>query len=578
MSDRYSTLFLIEHERLRGTDLLEDVARLVLRDSAGDGFGLTFKNDWTDARGTFRVEGERFANGSARWRMQHTSSDRQKPVTLDVRLATAGDEVECVVSEGSSGMPGARVQVSTAPAIVPTLLSAYHGSAFGELLESRATSYDDMAIRAFTDRLRDPNRAMPLVVVTRRNSNGASLVDADKLSRQFAGLATVAVLEDKEASLRLSAEVGQLFSCYDGAIRVYWQHCNPGVDDPYQHPLFFPWTIESDPERVCNDIFNRLCREALRTLPASGPVWRAAGGREATAPAPSMRAPGTVPRAAQAPPAPAPAEPVVDVLSDILDRWKRLRPDPEPAPPPVPEPLPAVDRAPTADEAAATPLEVLPVEQVALEQPSTVQPKTVDADLVEIILRLEDGQRALLDMLAEQDQRLAILESFYQETQLKQAEEAAESTESYRFRNVAEAVRAARQAFPHLVFLPSANRSSRNSPYRYPSRVYSAFQAMEDVAQQRLADPNFGQGMREVFAQYGIVYESHLSDTTGSGNTALPYTFRHKDRHILMEAHIKLGNSRDPANCLRLHFEWDREDGQWVIGHVGIHLPNTLSN
>ena len=49
-------------------------------------------------------------------------------------------------------------------------------------------------------------------------------------------------------------------------------------------------------------------------------------------------------------------------------------------------------------------------------------------------------------------------------------------------------------------------------------------------------------------------------------------TFEYKGQPLLMLQHLKIGVKDSPNRTLRLHFEWDAEDGVVVIGHCGAHL------
>jgi hypothetical protein len=129
---------------------------------------------------------------------------------------------------------------------------------------------------------------------------------------------------------------------------------------------------------------------------------------------------------------------------------------------------------------------------------------------------------------------------------------------------------------PHLEFLESALRSARRSPYRYPDRVFTAFEVMEALAYQRMEGP-FGQSLKDVFATHGLDYVPHLSDTSSGGRIGKEHRFRSEGEDVLMEPHLRFGRDFDPQNSLRVHFEWVEESKRWTIAYVGRHLPNTKS-
>jgi hypothetical protein len=126
------------------------------------------------------------------------------------------------------------------PRIVHELLRLpgvwYHGSS---RLRQR------LSIKGFDDgeglaaEIDHPTRAVPMVVVS-TDEGRLTLPDLDeKLAHDLAGLANVVVLDD-DASWALTDNLGTPFSCYAGAVRLYWPHFSLG-DDRFTHPL---WTRE----------------------------------------------------------------------------------------------------------------------------------------------------------------------------------------------------------------------------------------------------------------------------------------------------------------------------------------------
>lgn len=92
------------------------------------------------------------------------------------------------------------------------------------------------------DVLCNPERTLPVVVLSPDAWSGRLSLDPRSLHSKLAGSAEVAVLGDKFAAFAWTDEVGKLLSCFDGAVRVYW----PGFtldDQPRQHPLHLATTI-----------------------------------------------------------------------------------------------------------------------------------------------------------------------------------------------------------------------------------------------------------------------------------------------------------------------------------------------
>lgn len=82
-------------------------------------------------------------------------------------------------------------------------------------------------------------RALPLVVVSHDFTGTGSNELGSQLADALAGIANVVDIDD-EAAWGLTDELGRTFSCFGGAVRLYW----PGfstTDDRFLHPL---WTAE----------------------------------------------------------------------------------------------------------------------------------------------------------------------------------------------------------------------------------------------------------------------------------------------------------------------------------------------
>ena len=90
------------------------------------------------------------------------------------------------------------------------------------------------------DEIWDQDRGLPIVVVS--EFNGATLLPniSEQLARDLVGLAKV-VQVDEDVSWVISESQGREWSCYMGALRLYWPFQATKYDpfSPYSHPL---WT------------------------------------------------------------------------------------------------------------------------------------------------------------------------------------------------------------------------------------------------------------------------------------------------------------------------------------------------
>jgi hypothetical protein len=90
------------------------------------------------------------------------------------------------------------------------------------------------------------DRAWPVVVVSRSEPSGATLLDPSTLCRELAGLAHVRVLSSSAASWELTHAIGQEYSVWRGAVRVYFAEFSGDGDDFRRHRVTFPDHVDSD--------------------------------------------------------------------------------------------------------------------------------------------------------------------------------------------------------------------------------------------------------------------------------------------------------------------------------------------
>lgn len=118
-------------------------------------------------------------------------------------------------------------------------------------------------------RLLSKSRRLPIVLVSRTAVFDKWLVDPAELADRLAGIAEVNVLDDKWAGYALSDEVGKMYSCYNGAVRLYWPDFDPG-ESPYS-PVYVPERVSTLGGKLVELIFRQLAAiSAFRFVP--GPV------------------------------------------------------------------------------------------------------------------------------------------------------------------------------------------------------------------------------------------------------------------------------------------------------------------
>lgn len=143
-------------------------------------------------------------------------------------------------------------------------------------------------------------------------------------------------------------------------------------------------------------------------------------------------------------------------------------------------------------------------------------------------------------------------------------------------RTVVEAAeRAAADFGQTLVFLPDAVESARQSPYRWPDKVYGLFEALDELTRLWQSRGSIGTGWHDALKPKGYDYAEFISPTA-RGKYGEEYTFRYEGRPVLFEHHVTLG-ARSADTCISIHWHRDEAKKRLIIGWCGKHLSNTQS-
>jgi hypothetical protein len=166
----------------------------------------------------------------------------------------------------------------------------------------------------------------------------------------------------------------------------------------------------------------------------------------------------------------------------------------------------------------------------------------------------------------------------YDEDSEAEGDEAADLIESGEaeksFLNVAEAVEAAKANFPHLYFLPDAQKSAKASPFRRPGKVYTCLSVLAEIS-EKWAEEGSGFSWASAFKTAGFHLSEHQS-MTSLGKWGTEYEHVYEGEKRLFELHVTIGGG-NPAGCISIHFLRDTNKKRVVIGWVGRHKTNTKS-
>ncbi|MBL8880485.1 MAG: hypothetical protein JNG88_15335 [Phycisphaerales bacterium] len=439
---------------------------------------------------------------------------------VQVTIAQASGRVECAivirVSSSSFSIIPARFTLRR-PGLVRTLIESLPCKNASVRLQRTARELSVGDLREFVSlSLANPQRALPVVVVSKDVFSEKPAVDPDDLADRLVGLAEVAVTADKWAGFQLTDELGtKSLSCYDGAVRLYW----PGFSvyaQPANHPLWLKGQIEwhESNGRPLSDFLMKMLAGIASFRHTDGKTIRAA--REAVRRERAKHLEDLRAKVAKGGEGQAELESLINDLWTENDKLKKER-----------------------DEAFA---------------------------------RRDEVERDLQAAKAN-------LETMYQyqsEAEPTKATPQAAPAEAV-FSNVLEATRAAADEFcENLLFLDSAFDAAKDSPFQRPERVKEALQAIDEVCREWRTSLESGVSMgtwESAFERRGFDYKNEISQTTRT-KFGHEYMFMYKGKKRLFEKHITDG-AKQAQKCFSIHMYRDEDERRVVIGHVGRHLTNT---
>ena len=139
------------------------------------------------------------------------------------------------------------------PRIVGILLKEFRCSCGDSELSLEPNEIEVGQIHDFVaNRLLSRTRRIPIVLLSRASALEKMLVDPNRLADRLAGIAETYSLKDKWAGFELTDSIGKIYSCYNGALRIYW----PGFDptrSPFS-PIYLPEKLTQIGDRVTDEL------------------------------------------------------------------------------------------------------------------------------------------------------------------------------------------------------------------------------------------------------------------------------------------------------------------------------------
>lgn len=187
-------------------------------------------------------------------RTQISVGSNDRTVSAYIQLEAAG---------GAYQLGPLKVDIKS-PVIVRTIASAFDDWQVGTLpvLTKALTFAGDQGGLDLAEAIWHPDRNLPLAVLSGYEDRTLSDDLPGELAADLCGVAIVATL-DERAAWRLTLERGKEWSCFNGAIRLYWP--SPGRYKPMQHPLWTRTSLLANSMSAA-DAASRLRRKLRREL------------------------------------------------------------------------------------------------------------------------------------------------------------------------------------------------------------------------------------------------------------------------------------------------------------------------
>ena len=511
MAEYYRTIFTIE-ESTQGLGLLEKVSSEA-RKWAGHEFGEPLDDVRGDLEGT---EGRlRFgARGLDDSGIFHLVWDRpdHKDAGLGWRLGLR------LATEGDDIEADVEVQGLKEGAddlrvrhldIISILFTKFHCVLDGKRLSAAARKIAIAQAASFRNELLNPHRSAPLLVV----SEGT--MDADYLQRQLLGLVTV-VSYDRDTAWEISKNLPRALRCYDGAIRLYSPGCSD-KDVSQQHPYWLPSDVKHlGLERMGlilrDECVNRLPRQGRRRL-----------------------------------------------FSQVRDKIRR-------------EDMNYLEiklEQQTLDDNAL--LSLLTDEEFTDTTDSGISPQRYNA-LVNVAKSFKNKAERLANEIKQLNEGKGSSEeeSLSSETEPICSTEPASDDEKPEFTNILEVVQWADRELDGLRFFQEAFESAKpvakSGQFKRTDKLLHVFEVMNECAKQRRSG-SIGR-LTQWFKDRLVTYARKESESTNEQHPG-----SRTIRDLNMEEHFKLRDDSGGRFELRIHVFWDEQEYQWLIGHVGEHMP-----
>lgn len=391
----------------------------------------------------------------------------------------------------------------------------------GHLISSAPWHLSGKHIYELVAFIQSPERKLPVVLISQAKNPGLGvngyLLDAPALAESVAGVAHVAEIE-WDATFELSRIVGNEWSCFGGAVRIYWpEPINFDLDDPYLHPLYTVRSIRSS--SYDNGSMEKSLRRLLYSRNAESQMNWSAQGIQFYVEAEQERmfaASGAVRTEV--------------LLQQCQEQLRRVHQSME------------------------------EYKSLAEEYFEDVCASRKDSETlyqqVQALSVMVDRQRREISRLKSGTKEGPPIDRGYEKMQEWVA-----------------------QYYPDRLYLhPRAVRALKSAAYQNTTLVYRCLILLaEDYYDYRKGRISRDEFLRRCSAIDPGLTECGFRSASDILEQGEEYYIMYGGRRRLLERHLKKGVSHNPLYCLRIYFFWDEKTSLVVIGSLPGHLRSALS-
>lgn len=416
--------------------------------------------------------------------------------------------------------PGSKAKPASGPPAFVRQLIDEVGLNDGLRLSATPRRISVQEVGKLTGLLCAAERRLPVVLISQAKNptlgQNGYLVDGRELAADLAGSAHVMVI-DWDATYELSQIVGDEWSCFGGAVRIYW----PGsidfeADDPYEHPRYTPQTIKrnfypGEFEKELEKVIRVQCASQVMDWNRYGVQFYVEAEQERM-----LSASGEAS--------------TEELLAQCREQLRRVHESKEE--------YKALAESYYADMSACR------EDSQALQKQMTAMTEMIDRQRREIA-RLKHGsvERPPVDLGYEQ---------------------MANWVEQY---------------YPDRLYLhPRAVRALKSATYQNPSMVYRCLILLaEDYYDYRMGRINRNTFLQRCNAVDPGLSECGFGEGSDILEQGDEYYITYGGKRRLLERHLKKGVSHNALYCLRIYFFWDAKSAHVVIGSLPGHLHSSLT-